>query len=183
MTGYAFEENDAGGIDEKYLDPHFGAELLAALPIFKDFSEDERARIYGTGDVRLFKNTSNIIIEGEQSVGLYIILQGSVGIYKSGSSGRAEHRLATLSVGKSFGEMSFIDKKPRSATVVAEGLVVAFYLDGEIWMRVLEEDPHTASRFYSSFAQVLASRLRELDEQFILSQKQLWKFALARTAS
>ena len=169
-------------INEKYLDPHFGAELLEPLSIFKGFSDDERARIYSIGEIRLFKHNANVIIEGEQSIGLYIILEGVVGVYKAGRTGTADHRLTTLGEGKSFGDMSFIDRRPRSATVVADSPLVVFYLDGDVWSKVLEDDPRTAARFYNNFALDLSRRLRELDEQFILGQKQLWKFALSRTA-
>ena len=154
------------------------------MPIFKGFSHDERARIYSIGEIRLFKPGANVVIEGESTSGFYIILEGMTAVYKAGRGGLSDHRLASLGQGKAFGEMSLIDRKPRSATVVAETKAILYYLDGDVWNKVLEEDTRAAARFFQNFALVLSNRLRELDEEFILSQKQLWKFALKRkTAS
>ncbi|MCA2959890.1 MAG: cyclic nucleotide-binding domain-containing protein [Silvanigrellales bacterium] len=170
-------------VNEEYLDPRFGATMLERLPIFKGFSPDERARIYGLGEIRVFKPQSNVIIEGENTSGFYIILEGIVAVYKAGRAGLSDHRLASLGQGKAFGEMSLIDRKPRSATVVAEAKSILFHLDGDTWGKVLEDDAHAAARFYQNFAYMLSNRLRELDEEFILSQKQLWKFALRKKVS
>ena len=170
-------------VNEEYLDPRFGASVIERLPIFKGFTPDELARIYGLGEIRLFKPGANIIIEGETTSGFYIILEGMVAVYKAGRAGLSDHRLASFGQGKAFGEMSLIDRKPRSATVVAEMKSVLFFLDGDVWGRVLEEDFRAAARFFQNFSVMLSSRLRELDEEFILSQKQLWKFALRKKAS
>jgi CRP-like cAMP-binding protein len=170
-------------VNEEYLDPSFGATVLERLPIFKGFSADERSRVYALGEIRVFKPGSNIIIEGESTSGFYVILEGLVAIYKAGRAGLCDHRLAAMGQGKAFGEMSLIDKKPRSATVVAEAKAVLFHLDGDTWSRVLEDDSRAAARFFQNFALLLSNRLRELDEEFILSQKQLWKFALRNKAS
>lgn len=167
-------------VNEQYLDPRYGAGVIERLPMFKGFTTEELARIYGLGEIRLFRPGSNIIIEGETSAGVYVILEGMVAIYKAGRGGLSDHRLASFSAGKAFGEMSLIDKKPRSATAVSEARSILFYLDGEVWARVLEDDPRAAARFYRNFALMLSNRLRELDEEFILSQKQLWKFALRK---
>jgi len=169
-------------VDEQYLDPRFGATILERLPIFKGFSPEECARIYGMGEIRIFKPASNIIIEGENTSGFYVILEGMVAVYKAGRAGLSDHRLASFGQGKAFGEMSLIDRKPRSATVVAEVKSILFHLDGDVWGKVLEEDPRAAARFFQNFSLVLSNRLRELDEEFILSQKQLWKFALRKKA-
>lgn len=170
-------------INEQYLNPEFGARQLMPLPMFKSFSIEELARVYALGDIRVFNPNSNIIVEGEHSWGFFIILEGFVGVYKSGHAGLTDHRLSTMGVGKAFGEMSLIDRKPRSATVVAETRVVVFCLEGDTWSKVLQDDARTASRFYQNFSILLSNRLRALDGEFILSQKQLWKFALRNTGS
>jgi len=166
---------------QDFLNPQHGAGLLKKLAIFAGFSHSELERIYSLGEVRLYRVSSNLLIEGEASVGMYLILEGQVAIYKAGKTGAGEgHLLTTLGPGSCLGEMSFIDNKPRSATVSAQTQVVAYFLDGPPLQSELEKNPQFAKLFYANFAKVLSTRLRELDEQFILSQKQLWKHALSR---
>lgn len=166
----------------EYLTSDRGAILLERLPIFADFTFEELAQIYALGEVRVYKPQSNILIEGEATVGMYLVLEGQVAVYKSGKGANVEgHLLAHLGPGSAFGEMSFVDRQPRSATVVAQGTVVTYFLDGVVWQKALDAAPHWAQRFFSNFSRVLCVRLRSLDEQLITSQKQLWKFALSKS--
>lgn len=175
---------DEGPIPKKYLTPEKGALVLEKLPIFAGFSHTELVRIYAMGELRLYKPTSNIIIEGEKSVGMYVVLEGQVGVFKSGRGAQeGGHLLVHLGPGDAFGEMSFVDHQPRSATVTAQNQVLTYYLDGDVWQKALETDAQMAYRFYKNFALSLSSRVRILDEQFIMSQKQLWKYALTRTGT
>ncbi|MFZ9520564.1 MAG: Crp/Fnr family transcriptional regulator [Silvanigrellaceae bacterium] len=166
---------------QDYLNPWHGALLLQKLPIFSEFSQRELERIYALGEIRVYRSDTNILIEGESSVGMYLVLEGQVGVYKSGKTGQDEgHLLTHLGPASCFGEMSFIDNKPRSATVTTQTRVVVYYLDGPALQGELADNAPLAHRFYANFARVLSTRLRELDEQYILSQKQLWKHALSR---
>jgi CRP/FNR family transcriptional regulator, cyclic AMP receptor protein len=170
-------------INPQFMDPLIGAQHLQRMPVFEGFSSEERQRIYSLGELRTYQAGANVIIEGELSVGFYIVLEGQVAVYKAARSGDASHRLATFGVEKAFGELSLIDHKPRSATIAAETDSVLFHLDGVVWERVLEQDLTTAVRFYKNFAGLMASRLRDLDEEYIYSQRLLWKFALTRPDS
>ncbi|MEN9810816.1 MAG: hypothetical protein RLZZ488_2383 [Pseudomonadota bacterium] len=166
---------------QDYLNPYHGAALLQKLPIFAEFSQAELEKVYSLGEIRVYRAATNIIIEGESSVGMFLVLEGQVAVYKSGKGGTDEgHLLTHLNAGSCFGEMSFLDSKPRSATVASQTRVVAYYLDGQALALELGDNPQLAQRFYANFARVLSTRLRELDEQYILSQKQLWRYALSR---
>lgn len=166
---------------QDYLSPYHGALLLQRLPIFSGLAHPDLERIYALGEIRVYRAATNIIIEGEASSGMYLILEGQVGVYKAGKTGADDgHLLTQLGPSHCFGEMSLIDNKPRSATVVSQTRVVAYFLDGEPFQRELAENTSVARQFYLNFAQILSTRLRELDEQFVLSQKQLWKYALSR---
>ena len=176
-------ETYPAGIKDLYLSSSYGAKLLATLPIFKGFSPEELGRVYSLGDIRLFHTNVTVVVELENSSGLYAVLEGTVGVFKAGGPNHAGHRITSLGVGKSFGEMSLIDKKPRSATVVAETNVTLFYLDGAVWDQVLSDDVRTATRFYRNCSVNLAERLRRLDAEFILGQKQLWRAALEKKIS
>jgi CRP-like cAMP-binding protein len=169
-------------IPVEYLTPENGAKFLQKLPIFQGFSDSELVRIYALGELRLYKPLTSIVVEGENSVGMYIILEGQVGVYKAGKGGTdGGHLITHLGSGACFGEMGFVDKLPRSASVTTQNRVLAYYLDGEVWQKALDRDLQMALRFFNNFARILSVRLRHLDEQYIFSQKQLWKYSLTRS--
>lgn len=55
--------------------------------------------------------------EGEESTEMYYLQSGNLGVYKR--KGDAEIQIGTISAGELVGEMSFLDKNPRSASVRA----------------------------------------------------------------
>lgn len=169
-------------LPEEYQRPDFGAKLLSNVSIFKNFTEEDLVKVYGLGELRVFNPGANIIIEGETTAGLYLIIEGLVGIYKKSAKVGLGNKLANLGPGKSFGEMSLIDKRPRSATVAADTRVVAYYLDGEVWESASQNDLKLRCSFFENCAVILSTRLRELDEEYILSQKQLWRITMSRAA-
>jgi len=169
-------------IPREYLTPETGAKFLQKLPIFDGFSESELVRIYALGELRLYRPQTSIVVEGENSVGMYIILEGQVGVYKAGKGAvDGGHLITHLGTGSCFGEMGFVDRLPRSASVTAQTRVLAYYLDGDVWQKALDTDLEMALRFFNNFAKTLSIRLRHLDEQYIFSQKQLWKYSLTRS--
>lgn len=64
-----------------------------------------------------YKIGETIFEEGYPADGVYLICSGKVQINKSRAG--KDIILATLGEGKIFGEMAFIDSRPRSATVIA----------------------------------------------------------------
>jgi CRP-like cAMP-binding protein len=165
-------------IRDEFLDTEYGASLLKSLPFFKNFRIDELQRVYALGEIQVYNESANIMIEHEETVGAYLILEGRVGIFKEKIGiDRKGFLIATLAKGDSFGELSLLDRAPRSATVTALSRCVLFYLDGAVWTQALDQDTVFSARFYFGFALMLAERLRTLDSQFVLSQKQLWEMA------
>lgn len=168
-------------IPSEYLTAEKGVVLLKNLHIFQGFTEKDLIKIYSLGELRLYKPGSNIVIEGETTVGMYLIIDGQVGIFKSSRDHHDDaHLLNFLGPGLCFGEMSFIDHKPRSATVAAQNKVLTYFLDGVVWQRTLDTDQALALLFYKNSAEALSKRLRTLDEELIMSQRQLWKYSLSR---
>jgi CRP-like cAMP-binding protein len=98
-----------------------------------------------------------LIREGEPLNSVYIVLGGSFHV----SVGNVKNRIARLYAGDILGEMSFVDSRPPSATVIAaEESWVLEIPRSEVRLR-LEEDVAFGSRFYRAIAVFLATRLRE----------------------
>lgn len=112
----------------------------------------ERARhiSYGAGDV--------VLREGSPTPGIFVLRSGRVLIEKR-PTGQAQH-VATLVPGEVFGEVSFIDNHPASATVIALDACEVDILDKTDVHSLLASVPGLSSRFYQSLAVKLAERLR-----------------------
>lgn len=166
---------------DKFKDAVWGAEQLKRIFVFKRFSLDELKDIYLSGEIRTLRPQSHAVIEGEPSRGLYIILHGTVSVYKTDPVSGSMARLAHLDAGSYFGEISLFDSAPRSATVSADTYCYLFYLDATMFEQYLKTHGDNArSRFYQACAEDMAERFRNINSDYIASQQLLWKYALRR---
>ncbi len=93
-------------------------ELLRRVPLFEHLSETQTVSLMGSLDKRRFKRAETLVVVGQKTNTLFVILSGTVHVIVSHPGGR-ELVLATLGVGDCIGEMSLLDNEPHSATVVA----------------------------------------------------------------
>jgi CRP/FNR family transcriptional regulator, cyclic AMP receptor protein len=96
-----------------------------------------------------------LIREGEHHPLLYILLSGRAEVAVAGVG-----KVASMEVGDVFGEMSFVDAMPPSATVRAETPSVVLAVDKALLTRHIAEDPTFGCRFYRALAIFLSDRLR-----------------------
>ena len=90
-------------------------------------------------DTVRFKKGATIIHEGTTGSNAYLILSGSVEVYKK--VGDEKLVLSRLVKGNIFGEMSLVDDKPRSATIVALEDTEVRILSRERFETMLEQNP------------------------------------------
>ena len=106
-----------------------------------------------------------IVRENEFGETAYIIEEGQVEVSKA-LDGRNVH-LAYLGPGETFGEMSMIDEKPRSATVTAVTETVVSEIRRDDFFKTFQIDPKVAL----TLLKVLFERLREADAMILQLQK------------
>lgn len=157
--------------------------LLRELRVFASFTDKELFRLVEFGRVIRREAHSNIIIEGEMSWGLFLLLDGMVGIFKTNKLTGSDHDIGQLRAGSFFGEMSLVDDNPRSATVKALTDCYLFYISKDAFLKFLAESADLKRRFYEACIKTLVERLRELDDNYVVSQYQLWKIALRKEAA
>lgn len=146
----------------------------------KAFNEHELQQIVQLGTTATHEAHSNIVIEGELTWGLYILLDGLVGIFKTNKLTGTSYDVGELRSGSFFGEMSLVDDNPRSATVKALTNCELFYISKDSFIEFLNRSSDLKLRFYTNCIQNLVVRLRELDDNYVISQYQLWQIALKK---
>jgi CRP-like cAMP-binding protein/SAM-dependent methyltransferase len=128
-----------------------------ALALLSEFTETDIEWIFDVGiEQQVIANTV-IIKEGTDPEALYIVLEGLVGIYVASAGNR---QLAALGPGELLGEISFLEDRPASATVVAVENSLLLVLSRDKLAARLEDDSSFASRFYKSLALITSRRLR-----------------------
>ncbi|WP_263772704.1 cyclic nucleotide-binding domain-containing protein [Propionivibrio soli] len=99
-----------------------------------------------------------VLGEGRETRGIYVIRSGRVRVEKR--SGKTPYLVTALAPGEVFGEVSFVDGQPASATVIATEPSEIDVLEKADVLSLLVSVPGLASRFYQSVALKLAERLR-----------------------
>ena len=96
----------------------------------------------------------------------YDTLNGRAQVINPQSSSReAEVQvLENLERGAIFGEMSFISKEPRSATVVASEPLQLIRINEEVLERFRLHHPRIAAKVFYNFSHILSKRLRRMTQ-------------------
>jgi CRP-like cAMP-binding protein len=154
--------------------------LLREINLLRSFTDEELGRLIHVGQAASYEAHSNVVIEGELSWGLYLILDGIVGVFKTNKLKGDMHQIAQLRSGSFIGEMSLVDDSPRSATVQVLTDCQLFYISKESFNKFLDQSPGLKMRFFESCIQDLVKRLREIGDDYVISQYQLWKTAISQ---
>jgi CRP-like cAMP-binding protein len=152
--------------------------MLREVKLFARFDESELADLIQLGSTKAYEAHSNIVIEGETSWGIFLILDGYVGIFKRNKMTGDVHDVAQLHTGNFFGEMSLIDDNPRSASVRALTPCQILSISKEAFQTWLAKSSQRQLRFYEDCVKHLVNRIRDLDESYVISQYQLWRSVL-----
>ncbi len=116
---------------------------------------------------RKYGPLQEIFREGEMGDEMYVVLEGRVMISKY-IPGAGEEALAFLERGGFFGEMALIDHAGRSADAKAhEGGAVVLAISREVLEGILDIHKVSSIRLLTILCNLVASRLRELDDKII----------------
>jgi CRP-like cAMP-binding protein len=105
---------------------------------------------------------TKLIKKGEPVENLYIILSGQLSVFADDSTSDS---IATLNAGEIVGEMSFVESRSPSLSVVATKPSSVFAIPREIISSRLSENPDFKANFYYAIALFLSSRLRKTTDQ------------------
>jgi membrane protein len=108
---------------------------------------------------RLFAPGEQLIQEGDDSNWAYFLYSGRVGLYKQFDG--QSRKLGTLEAGELFGEMAYLLKEKRTASVVAETEVTALVLPPAM----LEELMRYSAPLSRRIIGVLCVRLQRMNQQ------------------
>ncbi len=144
-----FEDLDNVDTEDK-LRENFGR--LKSLGFFRGFTDADIWELTRACAWQNYPAGTAIITEGESDQACYILLSGVVGIEKSG------HHLDNLQEGDCFGEMGYLARAKRTATVIAKTDVTLMKVNASTIDRAATE---TQVRFLKVFVRTLIERLSD----------------------
>ena len=115
-------------------------ELLGDVSLFEGLSKQDLTKIEKLGKEVEFPKGKTIVTEGEDGVGFHLILEGKAAVIVNG------RKRSTMGPGTWFGELSLIDRGPRTATVTTETPVRTFSLLSWEFLPLLDKNPRIARK-------------------------------------
>ena len=143
--------------------------MLDGVPLFSGLTKKQLTAVAKVVDHESFEPGALLVKEMEVGVRLIVIREGTAGVTRRGvvkgpDKGLAQgtsRRIATVGPGDVVGELSLIDGKPTSASVVADTPLEAIVLYRTRFTKLLDSTP----RLYQRLLVGLAARLREMDQR------------------
>ncbi|MGG1555524.1 Crp/Fnr family transcriptional regulator [Paenibacillus ferrarius] len=135
-------------------------ELIRQVPLFAQLNDAQLEAVTAISTRRSFKAGTVLFAEKEIGSVFYMVLSGSVKIYTTGSTGE-EKILSICKAGESFGELSLIDGKPRSASAQTLEDCMLLAITGQSFLDLLR----THFDISLGIMQELSHRLRDTNQQ------------------
>jgi CRP/FNR family cyclic AMP-dependent transcriptional regulator len=126
-----------------------------ALYILGELEDRDLLWLSEHGEVRSLPAGAVLIEAGREVRDLYFVTDGELAV----STPAGEH-VATLTLGDVVGEMSFVEKRPPSASVTALDNARLLAVPREAILAAFDRDSAFAARFYRALAIFLSDRLR-----------------------
>jgi CRP-like cAMP-binding protein len=128
--------------------------LIKGVRLFSACNDKELGRIASLVDEVKVEAGRVLTKEGAAGGEAFIIAEGQA------TATLRKKKLATLTQGALFGEMSLLDHGPRAATITADTEMHLLVLDPRGFVSLLDEVPSVARKIL----RVLAERLREVEK-------------------
>jgi CRP/FNR family cyclic AMP-dependent transcriptional regulator len=128
---------------------------LAQVPLFAACSRKELQTIAKASDEVTVPSEKVLVEQGTSGRECFVIVDGTAAVRRNG------RRVATLGPGSYFGELSLLDKGPRTATVTAETPLTVLVLGPREFSSILDSVPGLSHKLLAT----LASRVRDLDSK------------------
>ncbi len=135
---------------------------LRYLNFFKEFSDKQISEVVDASEWKDFKKGDVIISEGEKETAFYIIAKGGVEVIKK------EKIIGVMKQGDCFGEIAFITRKPRAATIAARTDVSLMIVSMSLMERASLQ---TQLQYYRIFLESLIARLSQATDKMSDSDK------------
>lgn len=147
--------------------------VLKGIQFFSEFSDDELAVVAGIVERRDFETGDTVFSESEEGTALYIIKKGEVKACRMGPHGE----LVTLTLmkdGEIFGEMSFLDGRVRSASIVAISKVETYMLSKDSFESIVDSHPRVIYKLMKNIVFAVHAIVNGMNTRYVEMMNYMW---------
>jgi CRP-like cAMP-binding protein len=142
-------------------------EALKPIPLFQGFTDSEFLRLQALAEQATFQPGELVVEQDRLSQNLWVLLEGTCEVFRQHNGDGASSLplvLATLEPYATFGEMSFFQSAPHSASVRAQTRVQLLCLTRNQFDDLLDRDSAVACKLAINTVHILAQRMRRMDQ-------------------
>lgn len=140
--------------------------LLESSPWAHDLSPVQISKLAEYFDYYSIPAGVTVMQEGESNQFFCLICEGAVNIFKENTANESKF-LQKFGRGKTFGEMSFFDGTPCSATVITNDVVNLLSINKSAFKKLCEESPAIALQLTLNLMSHISQRLRQTTGKLI----------------
>lgn len=140
--------------------------ILREQQFFSDLSDNELATIAGITKKQNFKLGETIFKESEDGASIYVLKRGEVKACKTTPDGEL-FTLTIMKDGDIFGEMSFLDGRPRSATIVAVSDVETYVIEKADFETLVDAHPRIIYKLLKNIVFTVHAIVRGMNSRYI----------------
>jgi extracellular factor (EF) 3-hydroxypalmitic acid methyl ester biosynthesis protein len=133
-----------------------------AAALFEKLSDADVDWILNTALEEQVMKGDAVIRAGEPVTALYVVLKGILGVFSPALEGE---RLAAVGPGGVVGDMSLLEERTPTESVVAQETTSVLVLPFLELQAKFQKDPHFAARLYRGMAKSLSQRLRRTNSR------------------
>jgi len=136
------------------------ARTLKSIPLFANLDVAKLKLLAFASHLLTFDDQEIIFETGDTADSAYLIESGEADVFIEEGDRRIKvNQLGTNDV---FGEMALFLKSGRSATVVASGTLVAMKLEGDMFLKMVTENPDAALGVMKALSEKIVSASEQI---------------------
>jgi len=149
------------------------SKLLREERFFADLTDTELEVIAKITNQQNFKLGETIFKESETGQSLYVIRSGEVKASVSAPNGES-FTLTLLKDGDIFGQMSFVDARPRSATIMAVSDVETIIMEKSDFEAIIDDNPRLIHKIMGKIVLNVHSIVHGMNARYLEMINYMW---------
>jgi len=147
--------------------------ILMDMSFFADLTHDELKAISKIVKKKEYKTGETIFKENEDGTSMYVIRKGEVKACKAAPDGELM-TLTMMKDGDIFGEMSFLDERPRSATIVSVSHTEVYSLEKHDFEKLIDAYPRMVYKILKNIIFTVHTIVRGMNTRYIEMVNYMW---------
>ena len=147
--------------------------ILRDMSFFADFTDEELAAISKIIKKKTYKIGEPVFKENEDGTSMYVIRKGEVKACKATPDGELM-TLTLMKDGDIFGERSFLNERPRSATIVAISSTEVYSIEKNDFEKLIDSHPRMVYKMLKNIIFTVHTIVRGMNTRYIEMVNYMW---------